>query len=148
MDQQRLEELERDRAKVAQKLEWTRAALIELRDLVVEKNKKILCYRIIAAFLLITTCFFAATSLFFVVYPETAKAVNTCLSNMISTFKTEKKDGYPSGSSILDATVQETETPVRDVTTNGYGTITSGPVEDNLQNGLKELPEQDGSRPE
>lgn len=143
-----MEEVERDRAKVAQKLEWTRAALIELRDLVVEKNKKILCYRIIAVCLLITTCFFAATSLFFVVYPETAKAVNICLSSMISTFKTDGKDGYPLGSSIPDATAQEAEAPVQDATTNGYGTTTSGSVEKNLQNGLEELPEQDGSHQE
>ena len=100
------------------------------------------------ACLLITTCFFAATSLFFAVYPETAKAVNICLSSMISTFKTDGKDGYPLGSSIPDATVQEGEAPVQDVTTNGYGTTTSGSVEKNLQNGLEELPEQDGSHQE
>jgi len=37
----KLEDIERDRVRLAQKLEKTRAALIELRDLVQEKDRKI-----------------------------------------------------------------------------------------------------------
>jgi len=148
MSSKRLEEVERDRVRIAQKLEWTRAALIELRDLVREKDKKIFCYKVTTVFLLVIACFFIASSLFFVTYPETAKAVNICLSNTISIFKTDAKGGSPSGSSTPDAIEQKTETHVPDVITNGYGTTTSGPVEDNLQNGLKESPEQGGSLPE
>jgi len=58
MSSKRLEEVERDRVRIAQKLEWTRAALIELRDLVREKDKK--------SFLLQSyDGFFAGYSLFF-----------------------------------------------------------------------------------
>jgi len=40
MNQQRLEEIERDRTRIAQKMEWMRAALVELRDLVREKETR------------------------------------------------------------------------------------------------------------
>lgn len=144
----RLEEVECDRARIAQKLEWTRAALIELRDLVREKDKRIFYYKVTTVFLLVIACFFIASSLFFVTYPETAKAVNACLLNTISTFKTDAKGGSPSDSSTPDAIEQKTETPVQDVTTSGFGTTASESVEESLQNGLKESQERDGNLPE
>jgi hypothetical protein len=145
---QRFEETERNRARIAQKLEWMRAALIELRDLVREKDRKIFCYRVKTIFLLVLACFFMASTLFFVVYPETAKAVNACLLNTISIFRMDSKDGSPSDLSTPDVSGQEGEAPVRDVITSGSGTITSGPVEKNSPDGLKGPQEQDGNLPE
>jgi len=54
-------------------------------------------------FLSITACFFLASTLYLVVYPDSAKAVRACLSNTTSIFRTVSTDGSPSGSSILDA---------------------------------------------
>jgi len=65
----KLEDIERDRVRLAQKLEKTRAALIELRDLVQEKDRKIFYYRVKTLFLSITACFFLASTLYLVVYP-------------------------------------------------------------------------------
>lgn len=70
------EEIERDRVRTAQKLERTRAALIELKDLIVEKDRKIFYYRVKTLVLSVALCFFIASTLFLSLYPEKAKVVN------------------------------------------------------------------------
>jgi len=140
----KLEDIERDRVRLAQKLEKTRAALIELRDLVQEKDRKIFYYRVKTLFLSITACFFLASTLYLVVYPDSAKAVRACLSNTTSIFRTVSTDGSPSGSSIQDAGALKAEIPAKDDTTNGSGTAPSGPAGRSFWSGSKGSPVQDG----
>jgi len=140
----KLEEIERDRVRLAQKLERTKAVLAELRDLVQEKDRKIFYYRIKTLFLSITACFFLASTLYLVVYPDSAKAVRACLSSTTSIFRTVSTDGSPSGSSIQDAGALKAEVPAKDAITNGSGTAPSEPAGRSFWSGSKGSPAQDG----
>jgi len=122
------EEIERDRVRTAQKLERTRAALIELKDLIVEKDRKIFYYRVKTLVLSVALCFFVASTVFLSLYPEKAKVVNACLSNTISILKTDSKGGYPSDSSIRAAEGQSKEGPAKDATTDGSGSSSREPA--------------------
>lgn len=135
----RLEDVERDRARAVERLEKAKSLLLEMREIIEKKNRKILYYRMKTIILSVFICVLLGLCIFFVFYPESgfrfSKGVNTCLLNTISIFKTDSKDGYPSDSFTRDAEELSKEEPATDVTMNGYGNSSPEHAEESSETG-------------
>jgi len=151
---QRMEDIERDRFRAVQRFEEAKKLCLDMKEALVERQKKISFYRFWAIFATAFASILLGFFFFFSFFPDCAtvsfKGVNECLLNIVSTFRTDSKAGSPLNSSIPDATEPLVEIPVPDATTDGCGHILQEPssADANLTNGSENLQGQDGSQAE
>jgi len=149
-----MEDIERDRFRAVQRFEEAKKLCLDMKEALVERQKKISFYRFWAIFATTFASILLGFFFFFSFFPDCAtvsfKGVNECLLSIASIFRMDSKAGSLSNSSIPDATEQLAEIPVPDATTNGYGRISQEPssADANLTNGSENLQGQDGSQAE